>query len=416
MKTIIVEKIGKGIDTTIELPASKSISNRALIIQSLSKRRFKINNLSEASDTVMLQEILDKIKKGKENTFNVGDGGTTYRFLTAYLAFTPGRWFLASSERMHERPIAPLVDTLRQLGAVINYIDKDGFPPLEIIGGTLKGGKVSIDASISSQFISSLLMIAPMLEDGLELTMTTLPVSSPYIKMTLKMMEYFGIKHKMIDNTITIRPQKYKSKEITIEADWTAASYWYEILAFNEDGTLFFPGLQKDSLQGDAIVETIYKTFGIETTFEEHGVRITYNKTKKNMRDISETFLHIPDLAPTLFATCAGVKTKGIFWGLDTLKHKESDRLEAGIKELKKFGIETETTYTNTLYIPRIIDNPISPLSIKTYNDHRMAMAFAPLCIPYGKLTIENPDVVKKSYPNFWEDLKKAGFEITETK
>src|ERR1035441_8008305 len=276
MKTITVEKIGKKINVTIELPASKSISNRALIIQSLCKRKFKINNLSEAGDSVILKKILEKIKKGKENTFNVGDGGTTYRFITAYLALIPGRWFLGGSERMHERPIAPLVDTLKQLGAIINYIDKEGCPPLEIIGGTLKGGKVSIDASISSQFISSLLMIAPMLEAGLELTMNSLPVSSPYIKMTLKMLEYFGIKHTMVDNTITILPQKYKLKEITIEPDWTAASYWYEILAFNEDGNIFFPGLKQDSIQGDAVVETIYKNMGVETIYENERVRLTF--------------------------------------------------------------------------------------------------------------------------------------------
>ncbi len=413
MKIITVEKIGKNMEGAIELPASKSISNRALIIQSLCKRKFKINNLSEANDTAILKEILEKIKMGKETTFNVGDGGTPYRFLTTYLAYISGKWFLAGSDRMHERPIAPLVDALRQLGAEINYLDNEGFPPLEIIGGTLKGGKVNMDASVSSQFISSLLMIVPMLDKGIELTMTNLPVSSPYIKMTLKMMEYFGVKHTIVDNTITVLPQKYKSKEITIESDWTAASYWYEILAFNEEGNLFFPGLQKGSWQGDAIVENIYKYMGIETFFEAKGVRLIYNKDKLFQSHISETFLHLPDLATTLFATSAGVKREGIFWGLDTLKLKESDRLEAGRKELAKFGIEAHISTTNTLYIPIINEIPSQPITINTYNDHRMAMAFAPMCIPFGKLIIENPDVVKKSYPNFWEDLKKVGFNIS---
>ena len=402
------------IDATITLPPSKSISNRALIIQALCENSIKIRNLSNATDTITLQDILKKINKGKETMFDAKDGGTTFRFLTSYLAFMPGKWVLTGSERMMQRPIAPLVNVLRQLGAEINYKGNENFAPLEIIGGKMVGGKATIDASVSSQFISSLLMIAPMLENGLELKMDSHIVSRPYIKMTISMMEYFGIMVTVTDNTIKILKQDYKPRNITIEPDWTAAYYWYEILAFHQQGTILLKGLKEDSWQGDISLHPTFKKLCVETKFNKKGVEIQFIRRPKAAQGISETFINMPDLAPTLFATCAGCNIEGIFWGLDTLKDKESNRLEACRMELEKFGVETELTIRNTLYIKKGNKKPKHPVVINTYNDHRMAMAFACLCIPFGKLIIQNPDVVNKSYPSFWNDLKSVGFEIIE--
>lgn len=411
MKSISVSKKDKKVFATINLPSSKSISNRALIINALCDEDFKINNLSDSSDTKTLAKLLREIKEG-ETTIDAEDGGTTFRFLTSYLALIPGKFILTGSDRMKERPIGILVDALIHLGAKIKYLDKSGYPPLEIIGGNLKGGRLKIDSSVSSQFISSLMMIAPMLKDGMDIYLEGDIVSFPYLEITMKMMEHFRAPVLMHHKHLTIKPHHYQPKDFTIEPSWTAASYWYEIASFCDEAEIILKGLSKENLHGNKILSEIYSDFGVETKFNDDGIILTVNKNKFNKEKFAFDATNHPDIAQTLISSCAGTKRAGYFFGMDSLKIKETDRIAAMQSELLKFGINTEISSKGTFRInPN--NNSINPTkTINTYNDHRMAMSIAPLCIPFGKIIIDNPDVVKKSYPNFWLDLEDAGFEV----
>jgi 3-phosphoshikimate 1-carboxyvinyltransferase len=375
------------------LPASKSISNRVLILNALSKSPYPIENLSDSDDTIVLQKAL--CSSGSD--FDIGAAGTSMRFLTAYWSQSDVACTLTGSERMKNRPIGLLVDALRQCGASIAYVEKEGFPPLRIQGKRLQGGAIVLNAGVSSQYISALLMIAPGMEKGLRLRLEGTVISQPYIRMTLGLMETFGIKAQQEDHLITIAPQAYVSAPFRVESDWSAASYWYEIRALApEHSRIEWTGLEPDSLQGDAKVDRLF-----EELRRSPGV-FHYN------------FVNEPDLAQTLAVTCCMSNVPFRFTGLQSLRIKETDRLLALQTELRKLGYAIRIVSGSALEWTgeRCASDPY-PI-IATYEDHRMAMAFAPACLKTGALRIADPAVVSKSYPRYWDDLRSAGFIVTE--
>jgi 3-phosphoshikimate 1-carboxyvinyltransferase len=340
------------------------------------------------------------------------DAGTTFRFLTAYLSQKKGEWILTGTERMKERPIGILVDALRQLGAEITYAEKENFPPLKIKGRKLHGRELSIDGGVSSQYISALLMIAPTLEGGLKLKLTGEILSRPYIEMTLRLMHHFGIQYKWNENEIEIEQQYYIAKDFSVEADWSAASYWYELVALSDDADVLLKGLNKDSLQGDAVITEIMRQFGVQTEFITEGVRLTKNSLSVlPPQSFFYNFQSCPDLAQTLAVTCAALGVKAELSGVKNLRIKETDRLNALQSELKRIGVDSESSsFIFHLSSLSSLKTPNSPF--QTYHDHRMAMCLAPLALKFGEIEIENSEVVKKSYPDFWKDLASVGFEI----
>ena len=395
----------------IKLNGSKSISNRVLIIEALSGKKIKIDNLSEADDTQTLKALL---KSGKKK-LNAGAGGTTFRFLTAFLACQEGRKVeLTGSERMQQRPIKILVDALNQLGADITYLKEDGFPPLKIKGKKLVGGSITIPADTSSQYISALLMIAPTLEKGLVLTLEGEIMSKPYIQMTINLMNQFGAKASFEKQTITVEPGAYTAKKFFVEADWSAASYFYEIAALAEYSIIRIKGLQENSLQGDAVISEIMSDFGIETTFLKNEIQIKKIAEVEKLK-WSYDFIQCPDLAQTMITLCAAKNINAQLKGLSTLLIKETDRVAALNTELSKYnaGLVFNPVKNNWLLEAsdfKAIPDGESP--IETYDDHRMAMAFAPLCLVTEQIIIDDPMVVTKSYPDFWKDLEVLGFIV----
>jgi 3-phosphoshikimate 1-carboxyvinyltransferase len=402
----------KNLNGVIELTASKSESNRVLIIRALTEGNLEIQNLSDAEDTKVLEKALADYPSCKE--INVGHAGTSYRFLTAFLATREkGNWILTGSERMKERPISILVEALRSLEANIQHLEKEGFPPLKIEASPQLKNEVAIAGNVSSQYISALLLIAPTLKNGLIIKIEGTTTSLPYIKMTTALMHYFGIQISWdeIQNIISIAPQNYQPKKYEIEADWSAASYWFGIIALSEIGScLHLKGLRKDSLQGDAALTTIYKSFGVSATFENGNLIIT-KISNHNLDSIHLNLKNTPDIAQTILCTCAGLNIEAKIDGLHTLKIKETDRVSAMKSELSKFGVQLDILSDDAVFLRQHngLQTPQSP--IETYQDHRMAMAFATLSIKCN-LQIANPDVVKKSYPNFWKDLENIGIEI----
>ncbi len=403
------------IKESIQLNGSKSISNRVLIIDALCNHKIKIDNLSNADDTVFLQRIL----QSKETVLDAGAGGTTFRFLTAFLATQEGREVvLTGSERMQQRPIKILVDALRTLGADITYEKKEHFPPLLIKGKKLKGGKISLPADTSSQYITALLLIAPTLENGLELELVGTIVSVPYIKMTLKIMEYFGNQSVFEGNKIVVNAGVYKPTSFFVEGDWSAASYFYSIAILAEKAEIELKGLTNKQIQGDSVIAKIANDFGIETTYKENAV-VLKKINQPTINSYNFDFIECPDLAQTVVAFCAALKIELHCKGLQTLRIKETDRIAALDIELQKLGLATlkEIDSNNWRLSTNIISNPIpiaigTQISIHTYEDHRMAMAFAPLVLKLNILEIEEPNVVEKSYPMFWKDMQKLGFGI----
>ena len=406
---------GRRLAGEITLAGSKSISNRALIIRALSGKQFPIEHLANARDTELLLQLLES----REAVRDAGAAGTTFRFMTAYLSRQPGVQVLTGTERMKQRPIGLLADALRQLGADITYLEKEGYPPLRIgpvspFGHT---SALSIAAGTSSQYISALLMIAPTLPQGLSLSLEGQVVSRPYIEMTLNLMRYFGVEHSWQGNTITVPPQQYHARPFRAEADWSAASYYYAMAALADEVHLQLNGLFRDSVQGDAVLAEMMAAFGIRTTFNDAGILLT--KTAPSSPDTFEwDFILCPDLAQTLAVVCSGLGTRGRFTGLDTLRIKETDRIAALQAELAKVHCRmdsllpeaspsAEKEYFHTSGKANLEGFP----TFATYEDHRMAMAFAPLAL-LGPIRIEDPMVVAKSYPNFWEDLKRIGFEV----
>lgn len=405
---VVVYSPPKGfVGGTVMLPASKSLSNRALIIKALCEGDVGIKNLSEADDTLTLARLLELAENSSD--INAGHTGTAMRFLTSYLATRPGIWHLTGSERMKQRPIAPLVSALEQLGAEISYLETTGFPPLKIKGKRLKGGKITVQSNISSQFISSLLLVAPIFDQGLEVTLEGRAVSTSYIKMTLGLMSQFGIQARWERNKITIPAEKYQAADITIEPDWSAASYFYEILLLCQEGELFFPGLQKKSLQGDEIIWQWFEHMGINTRFT--GTGAFAQKKGKYPEFVSFNFSENPDLAQTLALAFACSGIQGVFKGLETLPYKETDRVKALQNELDKIGFSLAPGQFGTWNLRKTGWPPFpGRITFNTYNDHRMAMACAPLALKLGQIAIIDPKVVTKSFPGYWENLSKLGF------
>lgn len=404
----------KNIKGEIILPGSKSESNRALIMRALCKQPFEIKNLSVADDTVTLDHLLStEILSSSTNkaTIDVGPAGTAMRFLTAFLAVTPGEWLLTGSKRMLERPVKLLVDALRELGADIEYTGNDGFPPLKIRGKELTlTNEISIDGSVSSQYISALLMIAPTLPQGLKLNLTGVVASRPYIEMTLAMMAELGIEHTWSGNSIHIKQQEYQPNDLFIEPDWSGSSYWYSLAALSDQADIKLTGLKTNSLQGDSVIADMMENFGVKTNFFPDGIRLSKSTKSINIDFID--FEHCPDIAQTLAVICAGLNHNCTFTGLESLKIKETDRVAALQNELGKFGVtikEDGLNYHVDCSQSTIGKENTKTVLINTYHDHRMAMAFAPLTLKVSQLEIEDPKVTGKSYPHFWEDLDKVG-------
>lgn len=394
---------------TITLPGSKSISNRALILNALSISNYEIKNLSVSEDTSVIKEAF----ASNTNQFDVRGAGTAMRFLTAFLSCVEGEWILKGSERMHERPIHPLVDTLITIGAQVEYLGNKGYPPLKIKGRKLNGGEVYLTANVSSQFVSALMMIAPVTKFGLTLHLEHEVISRPYIHLTQKMMEDYGVKIKWEGKTIKINSQPYTAIPYEVEADWSAASYWYSMVALMPKAEIKLAGLKKESLQGDANIINLFADLGVFTNFVEDGIVLT----KKNVvrGKFFHNFINEPDLAQTFAVACCLLNIPFFFSGLQALKIKETDRIVALINELNKLGYVLRETENGILEWDGERCLTDETIVIDTYDDHRMAMAFAPASIVFKNMYINHPEVVVKSYPSFWDDLQQSGFKLNET-
>jgi 3-phosphoshikimate 1-carboxyvinyltransferase len=382
--------------TASQLPASKSISNRVLIMNALAGGTSPLHNLSDANDTqLMLKRI-----GSSEKEIDVEDAGTTMRFLTAYYSITNQKKILTGSARMKERPIGILVEALRSLGVEINYLEKEGYPPLEIKGFTnQKTNSLSIRGDVSSQFISALMMVAPILPNGLSLELTGKIGSRPYIEMTASLMKIFGVNAKFKDNRVDVTYQKYKPAEYTVESDWSAASYWFAFVALAKQAEIFLPNVELNSLQGDSAIVKM-KALGVKSEMVNGMLKLTKAPSEQ---EIHWDFRDCPDLAQTVAVICAAKNIKGFFTGMESLRIKETDRISALQDELRKIGadlIEDDPAHW------RLIPSNALPKSASflSYKDHRMAMAFAPLCTVMN-VEIEDPAVVRKSYPRYWDDV-----------
>ena len=398
----------------IALTGSKSIANRALIIRALTPGGFTIHRLATADDTVRLERML----ASDDEVLDAGPAGTTFRFLTGFLSRRPGHQILTGSQRMKERPIGILVESLRELGADIEYTEKEGYPPLKIGHSALdRANALTIAADTSSQYISSLLMLAPTLPDGLRLTLDGEIVSIPYIKMTLSLMAYFGVESRWEGQTIVVPAQPYQPREFTVEADWSAASYYYGLAALADSADLQIDGLFPNSIQGDSVVAKLYERFGLTTTFNDAGLRIEKPAGAPVPPLFEQDFVECPDIVQTLMATCAGLGVQALYSGLQTLFIKETDRVAAMKAELGKLGVAlykipahmSGTGPGQQLFAQEgKADFSAGTPTFATYHDHRMAMAMAPLALLHP-VRIEDPEVVGKSYPDFYGDLGKVG-------
>lgn len=386
------------------LPASKSIANRVLILNALSGNASELNNLSDANDTRLMMRWINS----SDHIIDVEDAGTTMRFLTAYYSVTGKQKHITGTQRMKERPIGLLVDALRALGVDIAYTGKEGFPPLEIKGfASQLQDSIRIRGDVSSQFISALMMVAPVLPNGLTITLEGKIGSRPYIEMTASLMKEFGAHCAFTGNQIRIEKQDYKPTTYTVESDWSAASYWFAFVALAREAEIQLPRISLDSLQGDREVERFMKQLGVRAVAHENTLTLT--KTE-HQEEITCDFTHCPDLAQTLSVVCAAKGITGRFTGMESLRIKETDRIAALQQELKKIGATlVENDSARWTLIPS--ENLPATARFLTYKDHRMAMAFAPLATRM-EVEIENPAVVKKSYPNFWKDLEGVGFPI----
>ena len=403
----------KDIRGRVVLPSSKSISNRALTISALASGDGLVENVSDCDDTRVMQAWL----KERPKVVDIGAAGTAMRFSTALLVVSEGVHVITGSERMKHRPIRILVDALRQLGAQIEYVEEDGFPPLRIVGNPqLEGGKVHLSGSVSSQYISALLMIGPMLKNGLILNLIDNIVSRPYIDMTLAVMRNYGAKVGWKDSqTIVVKPVPYQQCSYQVENDWSAASYWYEMVALapNDDAEVVLPGLFAESLQGDSRGAEVFERLGVST--EHRSEEVVLRKNGKKVERLDVDFVEMPDLAQTFVVTCCMMGIPFHFTGLQSLKIKETDRIEALKRELKKLGFEIEDRNDSELlfsggWCKKMI--PLDEIAIDTYEDHRMAMAFAPVALKDGSIVINDPQVVSKSYPRYWDDLQSVKFQI----
>jgi 3-phosphoshikimate 1-carboxyvinyltransferase len=408
MQTLTIAAPQSSLEGRIRLAGSKSISNRALIIRALCNSTFPIDHLANARDTVLLEALLQQ----SGNHFNAEAAGTTFRFLTAYLSQKPGLQTLTGTERMKQRPIKVLAEALQKLGARIEYLEKEGYPPLRI-GEPADFGQRSylkVPAGISSQYISALLMLAPTLPNGLTLELDGKIVSRPYIEMTLRLMAHFGVQHRWEGQRIEIAAQAYQAQPFTVEADWSAASYYYAMTAMAPRARIQLDGLFDNSVQGDAVLAEMMTFFGVRTTYNESGILLEQTGERPPNKPFEWDFLRCPDLAQTLAVCCAALGVDGNFTGLETLRIKETDRIAALERELQKVRVTLEEGKPGWFHIRGQAAVEGKP-RFATYEDHRMAMAFAPLAL-LAPIEIEEPAVVGKSYPDFWKDLQKLGYQV----
>ncbi|TVR38888.1 MAG: 3-phosphoshikimate 1-carboxyvinyltransferase [Cryomorphaceae bacterium] len=389
----------KIISGEVQLPPSKSILNRLLIIADLAGQELPPQSSSDSGDSVLLRNLLQR----KPEQYYAGMAGTVARFLTARLAILPGEHLLTAADRMLLRPMAPLIDVLQSLGADITCLGNEGFLPLRIGGVNMKGGKASISGEISSQFISALLMVAPYFKNGLELDVRPPFHSKPYALMTAALMREAGAEVEITNNRFIVPPKLYHSFPSSVESDWSSAAFFYQLLAVARTGSLVLPGLKKNSLQGDAFAATFYGRLGVESKFTGKGVHIQYNPHQQLPGKIDIDCSAFPDLVQSFACACAALKIPARFTGISTLRDKETDRLGALYLELMKLGVLMSWD-ENRLEL--ISFRKAKPVTIRTYGDHRMAMAFAPLHVLFPKLKIENPAVVAKSFPHYWDELK----------
>ena len=394
--------------SSIILPGSKSISNRLLMIKAIGQLEFEIENCSDSDDTQLLKKALEDIASGKLE-INIHHAGTNMRFLCSFLSLLENKTsILTGSEHLKQRPIKDLVDALTQLGSAIEYVEKEGFPPLKITGKKLSGNQIEVNANVSSQFITSLLLIAPQFSNGLTIKLVGQLVSPSYITLTIELMKSFGIEVEWKQDTISVGPSSYQINQTSIynESDWSAASYFYSAIALGKCESLELTGLNKQSLQPDSKVADIFLNLGVKTEFLDHKVILT--KITSNSTSFKYDFTDCPDIAQTLAVTCVGLGLKAEFTGLQTLKIKETDRIVALKTELEKCEATIEIT-NNSLNITDFSSSDKNKtVTIQTYNDHRMAMSFAPLSFLYPNLKIDNKDVVSKSFPNFWNEFSKC--------
>ena len=386
------------------LPASKSIANRALVIAALCAAEEKLNNLSDCDDTQAVIRAL----ASNDDVKNIGAAGTAMRFLTAYYAISSESVVMTGTERMKNRPISILVEALRSLGADIEYVEKEGFPPLKINGKKLRGGELHVKGDVSSQYLSAILMIAPYTTEGITLVIEGDLVSRPYLQMTLSLMQDFGVSYTWNENVIEIKPAEYKQMEFTVENDWSAASYWYSVVALSENKSVKLKYLLADSLQGDSHLVELYKPLGVETQFVDGGVVLSKNAEVELPKIYDISLKEQPDLAQTLVVSCLLMNVPFKFSGLENLKIKETDRIAALINECKTLGFVLKEVASGTLAWDGEKCPPAGEIKINTYEDHRMAMAFAPAVMHLGSTIINEPDVVTKSYPSFWQEFQKV--------
>lgn len=406
----------KQVHGTVVLPSSKSISNRALVINALAGNKNLPENVSDCDDTKVMINWLST----HPELVDIGPAGTAMRFSSALLAVSEGTHTITGSERMKNRPIGILVDALRNLGAKVEYVEKEGFPPLKITGSqALEGGELSLPGNVSSQYISALLMIGPSLKKGLTLTLTDNIVSRPYINLTLRLINDFGGDARWEnDCTIKVEPQQYITRDYFVESDWSGASYWFEMVALSNDADaeVILPGLFKKSYQGDSKVAEIFEQLGVKTDYlgstdeDKAGIRIS--KSGNVCKRLEYDFVNQPDLAQTFVVTCCMMGIPFHFTGLQSLKIKETDRIEALKTELLKLGYVVEDKNDSEMMWDGKMTEATSDAAIDTYEDHRMAMAFAPCALKLGNIKINNPHVVSKSYPNYWKDLEMMNFTI----
>ena len=409
----------------VVLPASKSISNRALIIHALTRDAMSasthlvgtLKNLSDCDDTRVMTNALANMPE----VIDIKAAGTAMRFLSAYLSVVLGTHTITGTERMRHRPIGILVDALRQLGAGIDYVGEKGFPPLRITGGRLAGGRIRLPGNVSSQYVSALLMVGPRLDEGLTLELEGDVVSRPYINMTASIMRHFGACVEWIsDHELHVDNGGYRLSGYHIESDWSASSYWYEMLALSKDPSscVVLPGLLEDSLQGDSVVRELFEPLGVQTTFlqDEDGIGgACLTKKSTRCQRMERDLVNCPDLAQAMVATCALMGVPFRFTGLQSLRIKETDRLSALRVELSKLGYDVREEGGSVLCWDgtRVVAQECP--SIDTYDDHRMAMCMAPASMVKGSIRINNPEVVSKSYPGFWNDLRACGFKVKES-
>ncbi|MBE0650235.1 MAG: 3-phosphoshikimate 1-carboxyvinyltransferase [Bacteroidales bacterium] len=417
MKAYKVLKKSENLKSEIVLPASKSISNRLLVMRALEKALVHFDNLSESDDTYMMRLYLSFITTCSDSkipmVIDAHNAGTVFRFLTAYLAQKPGKWLVTGSERMRQRPVADLVDALRSLGAEINYTEKEGYPPLMIFGKKFSGEEVEINASSSSQFVSAMMMIAPHFSNGLKIKLTGKAVSTSYIDMTMRLMKDFLVEVERKDNEIHVHHGHYFVRKLTVESDWSSAAFWYQMVAFLPNAQITLPGLQDNSTQGDRFLVEVFEKLGVKTEFTETGVVLT--RSGKVSPEISFDFSDAPDIVPSVMTACAVLGVKGFFTGIEHLRIKESDRIASMQNELGKIGAQIVKKGNGYELIPG--KRTGEPLVFDTYGDHRIAMCLAPLALLYDEVKIEDPDVVVKSYPNYWNDLESTGcFKLVKEK